>query len=87
MAFTEEELEYYHSRGLMPDWAYYQQSNKPISVKLEEQYQKLIERCKAQEEANMAAKEEQALIEKEVERQLQPTLEKALDKLLQGFKQ
>ena len=25
---TLEEIEYYHDRGLMPDWAYYQQNGK-----------------------------------------------------------
>jgi len=26
MAFTKEQIEYYHDIGLMPDWAYYQQN-------------------------------------------------------------
>ena len=29
MAFTRQELEFYHDRGLMPDWAYYQQVDIP----------------------------------------------------------
>ncbi len=30
MAFSKEEIEYYHDKGLMPDWAYYQQNGKSI---------------------------------------------------------
>lgn len=28
MAYTLEQIEYLHDRGLMPDWVYYQQNGK-----------------------------------------------------------
>ena len=29
VSFTNEELEYYHNKGLVPDLFYYQRTNKP----------------------------------------------------------
>ena len=34
---TQQEIERLHAAGKMPDWAYYQQIDKPIWLKLEEQ--------------------------------------------------
>lgn len=39
----QKEIERLHKRGLLPDRYYYQLSNKPINVKLEEQHRKMIE--------------------------------------------
>jgi hypothetical protein len=43
MAFTPEEIEYYHNRGLMPDWAYYQQNGKSAQENYVEQHRKMQE--------------------------------------------
>lgn len=41
MALSKEELEYYHDKGAMPDWAYYEQCDyKTPEEKLKEQVEK-----------------------------------------------
>lgn len=37
MAYTLEQIEYLHNRGLMPDWAYYQQNGKSAQANFNEQ--------------------------------------------------
>ena len=44
--FTQHEIEYQHRKGKIPDWVYYQLSDKPVWMKMEEQraraYQKMM---------------------------------------------
>lgn len=40
---TNEELDYLFHSGKMPAWIYYQQSNKPIQIILQEQRQRIID--------------------------------------------
>ena len=84
MAFTQAELEYYHNKGQMPDWIYYQLSDKPAWMKLEEQHRRLYENIKAREEAKKAREAEKQL-DKDIQDKVETTLEKALDDLLKGF--
>ena len=84
MAFTQAELEYYHNKGKMPDWIYYQLSDKPAWMKLEEQHRRMYENIKAREEAKKAREAEKQL-DKDIQDKVENTLEKALDDLLKGF--
>ena len=84
MAFTQAELEYYHNKGQMPDWIYYQLSDKPAWMKLEEQHRRMYENLKAREEAQ-AQREAEKKLEKDIEKKVENTLEKALADLLKDF--
>ena len=44
MAFTSQEIEFYHDRGLMPDWAYYQQNGKSALENYREQKNKYVKK-------------------------------------------
>ena len=41
---TQEEIEYYHNRGKMPDWIYYQVNNKSPQQNYVEQRKKILDR-------------------------------------------
>ena len=92
MAFTRQELEFYHDRGLMPDWAYYQQVDMPPEKKLEAQTraftEKVLAEMNAREEREAQKRREQKERtkaqeqEKELEKELEKSLDKALDKAL-----
>ena len=84
MAFSQAEIEYYHNKGQMPDWIYYQLSDKPSWMKLEEQHRRMYENIKAREEAKKAREAEKQL-DKDIQDKVENTLEKALDDLLKGF--
>lgn len=84
MAFTQHEIEYYHNKGQMPDWIYYQLSDKPLWMKWEEQHRKMYEAIQAREEAQ-AQREAEKKLEKEIETQVENTLEKALADLLKDL--
>lgn len=86
MAFTQQEIEYYHDRGLMPDWAYYQQNGKSAQENYIAQTRKIkdaaMERIREQQQQEALEK----YVTKMVEDKLEDTLEKVLDDLLKGFK-
>lgn len=44
MALRNEEIERIHKQGKMPDWVYYQTSNKSAQENLEEQRVKILEK-------------------------------------------
>ena len=56
---NRDQIEQLHNSGLMPDWAYYQQVQKPWYVSLQEQWNKAHQEL----EARKAAKIEQAEID------------------------
>ena len=78
------EIERLHDEGLMPDWAYYQQVNKPWYVAMREQETKFQEEIKFRQE-----KKEQAVIDQkqqeQIEKQVEDIIEKAIDNLFKGF--
>lgn len=51
MSYTQDEIEHYHAIGKMPDWVYYQLSNKPGWMKWNEQHKKALEAARAAQEA------------------------------------
>ena len=61
MAFSQAEIEYYHNKGQMPDWIYYQLSDKPAWMKWEEQHRRMYENLKAREEAQAQREAEKKL--------------------------
>ena len=84
MAYTLEQIEYLHNRGLMPDWVYYQQNGKSAQANFNEQTMKIIEDCRRRE-AEKQRKEEEKALEAEIEKQVEKAIEKALDELLKDF--
>lgn len=99
MAFTRQELEFYHDRGLMPDWAYYQQVDIPPEKKLEAQTRAFTEKALAEmnareereakkrmeQQEKKKAQEQEKELEKELEKSLDKALDKALGDLLKDF--
>ena len=78
------EIEHRHDQGLIPDWMYYQLSDKPAWMKWEEQHRRMYENLKAREEAQ-AQREAEKKLEKDIETKVENTLEKALADLLKDF--
>ena len=85
MAYTIEQIEYLNNRGLMPDWAYYQQNGKSAQANFNEQTMKFIEDHRRRREAEKQRKEEEKALEAEIEKQVEKAIEKALDELLKDF--
>lgn len=78
MSYTQDEIEHYHAIGKMPDWVYYQLSDKPNWIKWNEQHKKALEAARAAQQARKQLNEE---LEVEAEKAVQ----KALEDLLKGF--
>lgn len=65
MAFTPEEADFYHDRGMMPDWAWVQQNGRSPQWNYEYQRKKFLREI---EEREAAKRREEA--KKEIERQI-----------------
>ena len=82
MELTQQEkdfIEFWHNEGSMPDFVYYQLNGKSPF----ENY--LAQKRKMQEEFAHQKKLEN-MVQAEVEKELQPTLEKALGQILKTLK-
>lgn len=81
MAFTKEQIEYYHDIGLMPDWAYYQQNGASAQENFDRQRAKFKKQMldRLQEERN------QKQIEKQIEDKVDEALEDIMNKLLKDI--
>ena len=77
----KEMIEYYHDRGLMPDWWYYQVNGKSA----EENYIDMVNRRSLKFREEMLREQEKRELEKELEAKLEETLEKVLNDLLKDF--
>lgn len=66
---NQERIELLHQQGKMPDWIYYQQINKPVLLKLQEQKQEMLEQ----------------LQQKNEERELKELLEKQISEILESI--
>ena len=82
MAFTKEQIEYYHDIGLMPDWAYYQQNGASPQENFERQRAKFKKQVldRLQKERN------QKEIERQIEDKVDESLEEIMNKLLKDIK-
>ena len=93
MAYTQEQIEWLHDNGKMPDWAYFQQNGKTAQQnyveatrRAKEKILKRYEEQQAEVRRKAEEKELEKKLEAELEKKLEKTLEKALDDLLKGFK-
>ena len=77
----KEMIEYYHDRGLMPDWWYYQVNGKSA----EENYIDMVNRRSLKFREEILREQEKKELEKELEAKLEETLEKVLNDLLKDF--
>ena len=83
----------------MPDWAYYQQSDKPMWLKYQEQKDKFYneleqrreqerqreEETKRKKQEERERQEQEQLLEKNLQKQAETAVEAALDNLLKDF--
>lgn len=74
---TEQELDFWHDQGKVPDWWYYQKSTKPLWMKWQEQEDKF--------RAEIEEREQQKKLQHEIEIQLEDAVENALENLLEDF--
>ena len=65
MAFTPEQADFYHDRGMMPDWAWVQQNGRSPQWNYEYQKRKFLMEIEEREAAKRRAE-----AKKEIERQL-----------------
>lgn len=80
MALSKEELEYYHERGQMPDWAYYAQCDyKTPEAKLKEQVDKAKKQVGVYDKYSIKIDKEQA------EKALNEAIKDTVDDLIKGL--
>ena len=85
---TDDELEYLHSQGKVPDWWYYQKSKKPVWMKWQEQGDKFIKEVeqtyeqRRQEQEKKRQQEQELKRQQEQEREIQDKVEVAVDNAL-----
>ena len=77
MPLTPKEADYYHDRGLMPDWAWFQQNGRTAQENYEYHKNKLNREIDQQRQ-----EEEQ---KKQIEKQIQEGLDKAIDKAMKDI--
>lgn len=92
MSLTQEQLEYLHDIGKMPDWAFYQQDKQSPTMNLQKQTNDFNEyimkqKNERQEEAKRKQKERdnKKAFEKDINKQIETAMGKALHGLLEGF--
>lgn len=78
---NQEQIEFYHNLGLMPDWVYYQVNGKSIRENYRDWHNK-----KPWDKFLAKYKEEQEeVLQKEIEDEIIPKIENAIDELLEDF--
>ena len=77
----KEMIEYYHNRGLMPDWWYYQVNGKSAT----ENYLDMVNKRDMKLREELLRQREKEELEKEIEDKLEDTIEKVLNDLLKDF--
>ena len=78
MAFSRGELEYLHSIGKVPDWVYYQTNGDDIQWNYLRQKEEIRKR--------FFDREKQQQQEKDIEKQIEDGVRKALEKLFDDFR-
>ena len=74
---TQRELDYLHEQGKILDWYYYQQSDKPIWMKMQEQTDSFYKEVQERKEKQ----EQEKLLEEELRSQVETVVEKVLGEL------
>ena len=82
MAFSQEHIEYYHNKGQMPDWIYYQLSDKPAWMKLEEQKKKFLDYLESRQREQQDAKQ----MEKSLEAALEKVVNREFSRIFENFR-
>lgn len=67
------QIEYLHQQGKMPDQIYYQQIDKPVWLKIEEQKQKLID--------EIQQKKQEEELQLSIEKQISEIIDNLFDSL------
>ena len=80
MAYTMEQIEYFHKMGMMPDWVYYQLNGKSA----QDNYNDF--RMKFYKEAREADRHNWTVFERECEEKATAAINDALEKIFDGFK-
>lgn len=73
-----EQIKYFHSKGKMPDWVYYQINGKSAQSNYVEQKKKMLDEIRERELEKRQ--------EEEIEKKVNECIEAALDKLFKNFK-
>jgi hypothetical protein len=76
-----EMIEYYHDRGLMPDWAYYQQNGKSVEENWIEQQKKIEQKYLEKQRET----QQQKALEEYIGEMTEEQLGKCLDDLFKDF--
>ena len=77
---TEQELDFWHDQGKVPDWWYYQKSTKPLWMKWQEQTDNFYKEIKQQKQ-----KESEQQIEEIIKQQVEDAIETTLNDLFADF--
>ena len=75
MPLTPAEANYYHDRGIMPDWAWFQQNGRTAQ-----------ENYKYQKDKMRMELEQQKQIEKQIQEGLDKAINKAMQDIFKDFK-
>ena len=84
MAYTQEQIEWLHDNGKMPDWAYFQQNGKTAQQNYVEATRRAKEKILKRYEEQQAEARRKAE-EREMEKKLEAELEKKLEKAFLFF--
>ena len=82
MPLTPAEANYYHDRGMMPDWAWFQQNGRTA----QENYKYQKDKMRMELEQRRQEEEQQKQIEKQIQEGLDKAIDKAMKDLFKGFK-
>lgn len=81
---TQQELDYLHNQEKIPDWWYYQKSDKPIWMKWQEQTDKFNKEVE-QRQAKKKEREEEQRQEEEIQKQVETMIEETINDLFKDF--
>jgi hypothetical protein len=77
------EIERRHDEGALPDWMYYQLSDKPAWMKLEEQKKKFLDYLESRQREQQDAKQ----MEKSLEAALEKVVNREFSRIFEDFRQ
>lgn len=77
----KKQIEYLHNAGLMPDRYYYQLNGKTVN----ENYKTIKKKKQIDKELELYKARRKMEIDKQIEEELTPQIEKALDELLKDW--
>ena len=75
MSLTPAEANYYHDKGIMPDWAWFQQNGRTAQ-----------ENYKYQKDKMRSEIEQQKQIEKQIQEEIDKAINKAMQDIFKDFK-